>query len=274
MTIKFKSKHGKYALLDCFGHVPARVYLTNDSWVDLGRFSYSSIKTFLMFSNGRFNGLLAKIGDFFECARDVKILLGGEHDHSKTHNYVLFGSPPTQKLAKLEGYDTRHDRKGPIMIGHGVVAHYRTTILSGVNIGDGCALAAGSVIVNDCQSGGIYGGVPAKLLSQRKINFEELNALSQVNAIGVARLLGGKKVQENEYKSRPECDRLLLMVKYRDSSGEGGDFDFRILGATVGGINYPLKEGTPFHKYAAQAATGNESSEFDWEVDPLGLRMI
>ena len=38
----------------------------------------------------------------------------------------------------------------------------RTTILPGVKVGKGCVIAAGSVVIKDCEENSLYGGVPAK----------------------------------------------------------------------------------------------------------------
>ncbi|WP_060664555.1 DapH/DapD/GlmU-related protein [Bacillus sp. CHD6a] len=50
----------------------------------------------------------------------------------------------------------------PIKIGNGCWVGARVTILPGVTIGDGCIIAAGSVVTKDCESNSLYSGVPAK----------------------------------------------------------------------------------------------------------------
>lgn len=40
------------------------------------------------------------------------------------------------------------------------------TILPGVNIGSGVIIAAGSVVVHDCEDNSIYAGNPAKLIKK------------------------------------------------------------------------------------------------------------
>jgi maltose O-acetyltransferase len=50
----------------------------------------------------------------------------------------------------------------PIIIGNGVWIGANSTILPGVTIGDGCVIAAGSVVTKDCEPHSLYGGVPAK----------------------------------------------------------------------------------------------------------------
>lgn len=50
----------------------------------------------------------------------------------------------------------------PIIISDGCWIGARTTILPGVTIGEGCIIAAGSVVTKDCEPNSIYMGVPAK----------------------------------------------------------------------------------------------------------------
>lgn len=53
-----------------------------------------------------------------------------------------------------------------ISIGDGVWICANVTILPGVTIGNGCVIAAGSVVVKDCKSNCMYGGNPAKLIKR------------------------------------------------------------------------------------------------------------
>jgi maltose O-acetyltransferase len=55
----------------------------------------------------------------------------------------------------------RH-RKAPVTIGLGSWIGVGATILPGVRIARGCVIAAGSLVLNDTQPNGLYGGVPAK----------------------------------------------------------------------------------------------------------------
>jgi maltose O-acetyltransferase len=50
----------------------------------------------------------------------------------------------------------------PISIGDGCWLGTRVTVLPGVTIGDGCVIAAGSVVTGDCGPNGLYAGSPAK----------------------------------------------------------------------------------------------------------------
>lgn len=50
----------------------------------------------------------------------------------------------------------------PIVIGKGCWIGARATILPGVTLGDGCVIAAGSVVNMDCNQNTLYAGVPAR----------------------------------------------------------------------------------------------------------------
>jgi maltose O-acetyltransferase len=57
-------------------------------------------------------------------------------------------------------------RRKPVIIGKGCWIGARVTILPGVNIGDGCVIAAGAVVIDDCKPNTLYAGVPAKEIKQ------------------------------------------------------------------------------------------------------------
>lgn len=52
----------------------------------------------------------------------------------------------------------------PVTVGDGVWIGARATLLPGVTIGNGCVIAAGSVVTSDCDANHLYAGVPARLV--------------------------------------------------------------------------------------------------------------
>lgn len=67
------------------------------------------------------------------------------------------------------------DKKLPIKIREGCWIGARVTILPGVTIGQGCIIAAGSVVTKDCLANGLYAGVPAT----RKKDLDVLNEVKE-----------------------------------------------------------------------------------------------
>lgn len=64
------------------------------------------------------------------------------------------------------------DIGAPIIIHSYVWVGARATILQGVTIGEGAVVAAGAVVTKDVEAYSVVGGVPAKVIKQRKINKE------------------------------------------------------------------------------------------------------
>lgn len=81
-----------------------------------------------------------QIGSYCSIAKEVVFLLGGEH------NYHLLSTYPFRNkfLGEVEAIT-----KGPIVIADDVWIGFRATILSGIHIGQGAVIAAGSVIARD-----------------------------------------------------------------------------------------------------------------------------
>ncbi|SMG11323.1 transferase hexapeptide (six repeat-containing protein) [Marivirga sericea] len=85
------------------------------------------------------------IGQYFSC-------------HPENHNFN-----DTSVEIRKQGVN----RKG-IKIGEDCWIGSKVTVLDGVEIGDGCVIAAGAVVTKSFPKNSIIGGVPAKLLKSRK----------------------------------------------------------------------------------------------------------
>ncbi len=103
------------------------------------------------------------IGNFCSISEDVKILLGGEHslDSVTTYPFNIFRSTWGNDLKGTT------KSKGDISIGNDVWLGHSCMILSGVTIGNGAVVAAGSVVVKDVPSFAIVGGNPASVIRFR-----------------------------------------------------------------------------------------------------------
>ncbi|MFT4781743.1 MAG: acetyltransferase-like isoleucine patch superfamily enzyme [Pseudohongiellaceae bacterium] len=92
-----------------------------------------------------------KFGNYVLVARDLAIL-GGDHSYDQAGIPIIFsGSPKIQKTN----------------IGDDVWIGMRVTIMSGVNVGNGSIIAAGSIITKDVPPYSIVAGVPAKIIKKR-----------------------------------------------------------------------------------------------------------
>jgi maltose O-acetyltransferase len=82
--------------------------------------------------------------------------------------YVFIAPNVTLETATHEIGPARQragDERGlPVRIGDGCWLGIGCTILPGVTVGAGCMVAAGAVVVRDCDSHGLYAGVPARRL--------------------------------------------------------------------------------------------------------------
>lgn len=101
------------------------------------------------------NGAFINHNTFINC--DEKVTIGNNvyiaFDVLITTNSHEVGNP-TQRA--------QGTRRLPIAIGDGSWIGARATILPGVSIGEGCIIAAGAVVVKNCEANGLYAGVPAK----------------------------------------------------------------------------------------------------------------
>ena len=91
-------------------------------------------------------------GNYVLCAAHVSFI--GKNEHS--YNYsgdTIWESPRGNDKPTIIGND--------VWIGHGAI------IIGGIKIGDGCVIAAGSVVTKDIPPFSIVGGNPAKVLKNR-----------------------------------------------------------------------------------------------------------
>jgi len=127
-----------------------------------------------------------KIGDSFyigkfsqiECDAEIgnyvmfgnRVALVGRYDH----NYQQLGVPVRLSISIR---DKNYDWKGnddKVVIEDDVWVGYGTIILSGVRIGKGSIIAAGSIVTKDVEPFSIYAGVPAKRMGNRFSSEDDL----------------------------------------------------------------------------------------------------
>lgn len=81
------------------------------------------------------------IGNYCSIADDVHFILGGEHDYHRLSTY------PFSERVFSTGYEGIC--KGEIIVEDDVWIGYGAIILSGVTLGQGCVIAAGSIVTKD-----------------------------------------------------------------------------------------------------------------------------
>lgn len=66
--------------------------------------------------------------------------------------------------------DFHTTRKGDVIIEDYVWIASRVTVLPGVTLGRGCVIASGAVVTKDIPANAIAGGIPAKVIGERRSN--------------------------------------------------------------------------------------------------------
>lgn len=93
-----------------------------------------------------------KFGNYVLCAANVSFIGKNEHRYD-IPGCTIWNSP--------RGIDKVTHIGNDVWIGHGAI------ILGGVNIGDGCVIASGSIVTKDIPPFCIVGGNPAKIIKKR-----------------------------------------------------------------------------------------------------------
>jgi len=131
--------------------------INDNSRFSLGLMSYLGAGV-RVFSWGGENERLT-IGNYVSVADDVTFLLGGNH------SYKGFSTFPFK--VRYFGYPEESLSKGPIVIDDDVWIGYGSIILSGIVIGRGACIAAGSVVTKDVKPYTVVAGNPAKMVKLR-----------------------------------------------------------------------------------------------------------
>lgn len=125
------------------------------SKVTIGKWSYGELHVIDFGGNGRLI-----IGDLVSVAQNVTFVLNGEHNIHTISTYPL--KTKMLKITNEESFSY-----GNIVIDDDVWIGYGATIMSGVHVGQGAIIAAGSVVTKDVAPYSIVGGVPAKIIKYR-----------------------------------------------------------------------------------------------------------
>lgn len=125
--------------------------------VYVGNYTYGTINCLTW---GCGNEIL-KIGNLCSIAQEVMFILGADHHTNHVSSY------PFKSKLQLGDGGLDANSKGNIIVGDDVWIGYRSTILSGVEIGKGAIIAAGSVVTKNVPPYAIVGGNPAMVIRYR-----------------------------------------------------------------------------------------------------------
>lgn len=101
------------------------------------------------------------IGNFVSIARGVKFILGGNHKYKRLINY------PFNVMLCCGNIEDDVYSNGKIVVEDDVWIGMDSKIMSGIKIGQGAVIAAGSVVVKDIPPYAIVGGNPAEIIKYR-----------------------------------------------------------------------------------------------------------
>ena len=115
------------------------------------------------------------IGNFCSFGPEVKIFLKSDHPTNLPSTFPL----KTLLIQKEPWPNYDVISKGGVTIGNDVWVGARSLIMSGVIIGDGAIVAAGSVVTKNISAYEVVGGVPAKRIKYR-ISKKQRESMSRI----------------------------------------------------------------------------------------------
>lgn len=123
--------------------------------VEVGKGSYGELN---IVDFGGESKLIIK--SYVSIAQQVTFLLNTEHHTNRISTYPFKVKALNMDISESFG-------KGDIVVSDDAWIGYGSTVMSGVTIGQGAVVAAGSVVTKDVPPYAIVGGVPAKVIKYR-----------------------------------------------------------------------------------------------------------
>lgn len=142
-----------------------------------------------------------RIGNYCSIADGVKFLSGGNHPLNCLSTFPF--------LAYYDSPGEPADTKGPIIIEDDVWIGTNAIILSGVRVGKGAVIAAGSVVSKDVPAYSIVGGVPARTIRKR---FEESTIDLLVNHVDYSKITKDYIKDNIDSLVKPLSEELIYKI--------------------------------------------------------------
>ncbi len=151
-------------------------------YATLNALSYDGVEIGNNFTLGKYaiiecTGVLRNVGNSLKIGDNVGInhyCFIGVRGNITIGNNVIFG-PRVNVFSENHKFDrldipikNQGVSKEDTTIGNDVWIGANTSIMTGVKIGNGCVIAAGSVVTKDIPDFSVVGGVPAKIIKKRK----------------------------------------------------------------------------------------------------------
>jgi virginiamycin A acetyltransferase len=171
--------------------------------VEVGYYSYGMLNVQSMYvqSNEKLS-----IGNFVSIAPGAKFILGMNHQVNTITTYPLFS-----RFIKYDKKDATS--KGGIIIEDEVWIGTNVLILSGLKIGKGAIIAAGSIVTKDVPPYSIYGGNPAKLIKYRFSEDIILELLTfNLNDISIEKIKTNISLFYQEIETLDDVKRLKFEI--------------------------------------------------------------
>lgn len=127
--------------------------------VSVGSYSYGELNLIAYDQNNKIDTL--KIGNFVSISSGVKFLL---HENHQTETFTTF---PLRSVLLGKPFPGDMMARGSIVIDDEVWIGNGAMLLSGVHVGKGAIIAAGSVVTKDVPPYALVGGVPARVIKFR-----------------------------------------------------------------------------------------------------------
>ncbi len=185
---------------------------------EYGIFGYGNLacaRFCLTYGDNTNNGAAIEVGNYGDISRNIKILLGGEHNNSEVINGNLIMLQNLRQKTIARG--VAHHKslsKGKVKIGSNVLIGQGAFIKSGITIGDGAVIAAEAVVTRDVPDFAIVAGNPAKVIKYR-FSDEVATRIKNSNWWSMHPSELADKIEIVQNLNKPDFDiRLLSKLAY------------------------------------------------------------